>query len=436
MATRYLDPRNGNDANDGTSLALAKLTIAGINALAGNGDIINIAPGMLKTGTDSAPAKATSLTSTITWQAIDRHTVTWIKDTAGVFVTFGSANDSIKFKGIVFKDLPSHFIDVTVTTSKTFMTLEHCVFENIGGFIQRNLSVTTESPVDVTYCVFDDCGDTTGALFHDVVADDAVTVNRINNCLFYNCNTGSNPLIEISGSGTDNDDYFNNIFLNNTAGKIWDVNVGDGSSYLESWDFNTYFGNTLSVGFATTVTGTHATFAAWQSATAADDNGLTTDPQLLDVIKGLYGAIAFGNSDRTGQGNATRGPQGVMFGFSDNLDAATHWDNATISPVGEATQVSGNWEHTGNEATVVTVTLPARDLGAIYRITGFRQIADEDFPEGVADFDITASTRRSLEYRAATVPLTSEPFVEYDEGDVLTINARYVQSRVTLRNDG
>lgn len=424
MPTFHLDTERGDDADDGTTEALAKKTATAVLSVSANGDTIIVYPG-------EYPKSDGAFTFSRIWQGKFRNTVLVTLDSAGPYITVTPSNEpSVTYEKITFKDFTDEIVDNTNTNGADVFKLiaTDCRFQGAGRIIKK--SSNGQNAVLFTRCVFDDCGNSL-PLFDSLQPPDTI----FDSCVFYNINCGGSNLINITSSF---DFIKNNIFQLITAARIYNFPFTDVSGKFSDMDFNTYFESsfTLSVGFCVTGTGEKALFSNLQADTTADPSGLITDPQFVDPLKGMFVAQAGGNSDATGVGGSFRGALGIGFGMSTNINGATEWDNFTIVPAGEIVLNGGNWEHIGTDSTVATAESTIKDLGSIRVIKELRLIHENDPPEGIVDTTL-ADGKRTLEWKFTDALPITMAYVEVNRGDnTLNTSMRFVQFRVTERNDG
>ena len=365
------------------------------------------------------------------WTALQQNIVIVINDLSGPYFTVPSgASGTDTYNKITFLDFDDAVSENTNTNfaDEQFMVCNDCDFINCQRIMQKS-NVAQIIPI-MTNCVFDGCGKTV-PLFDDIQSIEA----KFFNCTFYNIDCGTNNVITFT-QGLDV--VKNNIFELITASRIWSFTVTDANAIFLSIDFNTYRESTftLSTGFAVTGTGEKALLTNLRADTSAETDGLSVNPDMVDPTKGLFSVTQSGNSDRTGSADGFRGARGVGIGMSTNINGATQWDNSLIVPSGESTLVSGNWEHTGTTATVVTVEFPELDTLAVNKVTMVIFSFENDAPEGVLDFTL-ADGKRTFELKSADTSPIPSAYAETIRGDnTLAIENRFFRSKVTQRNDG
>mgnify|MGYP000991569954 CR=1 FL=1 len=166
MTTHYLDLVNGNNANNGTSWALAKLTVAGITASAG--DTIRVAKtadpvdtGLTATWTDDT---TTIVTSSNVTKIIDDCETGWV---AGLNVTVTNSTDTCRIGSKSTKIVTG----ATVTAAqllayKTISSTDYSAYQLINFWMMKT-GATTKLEIRL-------CSDTLG-----VTAVNTFTVNHL-----------------------------------------------------------------------------------------------------------------------------------------------------------------------------------------------------------------------------------------------------------------
>jgi len=425
MTTFHVDAERGNDGNDGLSEVNAVKTVTQVNSISGTNDIIIFYPGDYFSSTGVVRNSRDN-------RAQFPGTVIIYDDTVGRYGSIGSTG-TFKATGMVFRNFDDLGWQVLNSLVDGTFTFTDCRFENCQQILER-IAPADDCIIIATRVVFDSCGGGQ-TLFEGLNG----LGQKFDSCTFYNSSCGSEDMLDFSALVTaDLDDFKNNIIHTVTADHIFNFAQTDADTIYDSVDFDTYRESTftLATGFAVTGTGEKALLTNLQADTSAEPSGRIDDPGFVDVLKGLFAVLPGSNSDRTGFGNSTRGASGVGLGMSTNIAGATEWDNSTIVPAGESVLVSGNWEHNGTDSTVVTIETPEKDLLAIYKIDELRIEFENDAPEGIVDTTL-ADGKRTIEWRFGTSSPLVGAYAEVNLGDAtLNATARFVQFKITERNDG
>lgn len=453
MATYYVN-KSGSAGNNGTTVALAKLTIAQGIALTSNGDTVVVGSG--------------SYNERITWNCSSKGITLMadgvvVMDGAGLAAGVGaislvgsgnmaaSLTNSITTAATggqwilknynvnaVSYGLITTYIDggVTTYTVNLYLNQVMCIgnVNNTVGLSQYNLAyggnVGARGNQYLTSCIFTGfssygCYNLRGTSAGGAVVHQFISATY---CTFYNCVNGMYSTASTSGQSSIYGTY--NIFHTCTTGVY---NQNNPTTLL---DYNDYYGCT----YLANVNGTtYATLALWQ-ATGAEPHGVNTDPGLIDPANqvfflssiGAYGALPYSAATR----GASYNPDAKWIITAAKDDTGWYCAGGNIAKNG----TTGFFELVSG--TVDTIESPIFDLGSVQTVTGISLASDQTFPTNMADYD---KTDVRPNYQKVEVRAQNASFVQADaspswvvvnvESPLTNPSGRYCQLRITLRND-
>lgn len=417
MATIYVDVSHGDDANDGSSWALAKATLPAAITAATSGDTILMAPGYYQNTGDITVDKA------LTIQADQRRLTTIRMDNAniGLDVTGGPTT----LQGLVISSS-----NQAVRWSAE-LTVDDCFVFSYSYCIVGYSSTSANPKLVIKNTI----------LKHPYRVEKAIgnfSQGDIIGCTFYSYNR----LIEMRNEGGKDIQIMNNIFysLGTGQGGSTELIQGTQSPNLLAVDYNVYQ-PAISTSFKVILENVAYTTLADLQAAGYELQGLEQDPQFGDAANDVFHIPINSALLTNGSGGARRGAETGGQTYSANAD--TSWSTWTGT---NCTYVGGVWA-LDNGVASGTVLSPVIDLGAQYQITGASFKADMTFPTNIVDTtnpDTTPPENLTIEIRGDTTTFNSDPSVtppnwqEVNLNDVSTVLGtwQYVQVRLTLRSDG
>ena len=405
MSEKYVDPVNGDNANDGLSWANAKATITGLNAILNNGDVANMADGTYphtdgipKLGIDSNP---------IIWRARSKHQAIVTRPT-GTYFTIDDAGgtENAYFDGVQFLDMAGLIFGFNNSNSVVF---RNCLFKNCQKISER-ITVGHHCHQTYEFCRFEECGDGSDRLFDFIDQIDGKTEYAgVRNCTFYACKVDE-EMLKFTKNGTAyTDGCLNNIIEACECDVLVEIDAVDASveAFIGQMDGNTYYNNTVATAWFESLTAQRADIAAWNSATGVSDDDRNEDPQMLDPGYGLFNITISGNSHATGIGGKNRGSEIIGIALSNNAQGAI-WD---------APSQSGGI-HAGGQ---LTVDVNPSD-GDTFTI-GTQTYRIMDTPAQANDIQREAALADTQANMVAAVSLTGTEGVEYYAGTTRNTSA-------------
>lgn len=391
--------KDGNDANNGSSWALAKLTVQAAVTAAASGDTINIASGLYSEN---------------------------ITTTGGKVLTFLGV-------GYVVLEAPSGLGFIFSNGSGALnVTCQNLIFRNAAGAIV-GIQNTSDS-ADVVSCRFD--GISTHGVSHQSAGSMNITLfkcsffgvsnaifprggaTNIRKCTFVDC---ANP-INNSGAPNPVNSILDCIFYSVAAVTRWHPGAA------------TCDGNVYSAIDATHPVGvTFTSLASWQ-ATGKDARAAIDAAPFIDKTLGIYHLPTTSTHLRRGVDFGHSGAYPAAHVLSPNTNAAT-W-NAPFASAGLAQDGSGYWVGAGayvSQVIDLTMNRMVRRLMPIFAMTP---------PAHVLDYAIADAAPRQWTFRwraSVNAFAAGDPTPAWTESsltqDVLAVH-RYVQYEYTLRTDG
>lgn len=410
MAIYYV-AKDGSDANNGTSWALAKLTLAGVYALSlAAGDVIYIASGVYK---ETLTVGKGNSTTPIFWRGVGQ--VYWESPDGAskVFNASGSyvwCVENVKFKNA----------SAVVDSSNWIMTFMNCVFEDINTpfansgsfnwarltcrnctFIRAATAVSiawpgySTSTVELINCTFYDC-----------VVGCQNQATRIQNCLFFVPNTAATGRDHHNGATFSDFNCYNTVTSGIQIGSYNSLADRQAAGYeLNSFEDTTPFEDTSSA-------------------------PLTLHPDLTS-------RVCWGSQD-----NSFVGSLPPAFVLSKNVNPTIFDDSSGYNDAGISYNGTSNvWElASGTSGKYYT---PVVDVGRSVMLRRLFPVASTTVPGSVIDYSTADSAPRhwTMRWRGSNSSFTADPAVgpSWTEAeltkDVLTAY-RYVQLEFTLRVDG
>jgi len=321
MADGYVDCVNGDDLNDGLTENTPKKTVSGCQAagLPGLANTLYFAPGHY----DSADGTIGYTSGGANWKALNYGTV-HITDAAGGGYRTWTSNAYISqtFYGLVFENFTDDVFDSTYAGGNNYgrPRFFDCLFKNMTDCQLLKSSTGTAFYPWFERCVLDNWDNSTvpkpivGGLSYINSSGTGSQQGAFIYNTVVNCDFGTGSMLALGVVDTDYQ-FHSNIISQCTANHIiWTASMADGYGGWSTFGHNCYYSYTAATGLVTTSTQSHANLAAFQANTAGGDNSDELNPGLLDVPKGLYGAVVGGNSERTGLGLTDRGAFGLTVG--------------------------------------------------------------------------------------------------------------------------
>jgi len=325
MATAYIDPRHGDDSNDGLSESQAVKTMGQARTVAGINGWIIMMDGVYRSSVEGKMTAGYYHKALNQWAAVINH------DQAGPYITgSGTGDKTVYARFIMFRDFSdSYFLNnFSGSNNDAQIELYDCYFDNCGKIIEDGTGRRNDTKIK--RCIFRNCGG--GAKLFDSLDGTGSFTTVVNDNVFAGCNNGSSAFLSFDGAFTVTEGALNNIFKGCTGSKYYNFSaMNDAAVSTLLLDFNFYDSDNSMTNFATTTTGTKADLATWQTDTNKDANAMTGTAGFLDYSKGLLLAASGGNLDRTGSGRQILGAiKKVGKGWSGGLSPVTMWDNATL----------------------------------------------------------------------------------------------------------
>jgi hypothetical protein len=417
MATYYVN-KSGSSGNNGTTPALAKLTIAQGMALCTTGDTVIVGSGTYAerisygvainlyadgvvyldgTGiiTTGIVVTMTIGTSNCTMAAHPTNGGKWIIKNWNVnSVTFGTFYANCN-NGIVQHNINN-------------VELYGNVNNSVGVYISNGT-------VNVANCVFSGFG--LYGIYYTGNQGNSFTSNT-----FYNCG------IAINSTVSTYTQY--NIFHTNTT------SVKFTSNPTTTLNYNIYYSTTNLL----TVNTTNYTILSAVQAINSELQGYSANPSLIDPANGVFflGSVgtygAYPYSSITKGASANSDGKWIITGATDN----TGWYNADGNITKNGTD--GAFELSAGVSGVLLS--PVYDLGATYSNTKISLASQQTWPTNMID-----QTKTDIRPNYQTVSLRASS-VSFNQGDATPswnevniesplsgINGRYLQAKITMRND-
>jgi hypothetical protein len=281
-STYYVHGTEGNNGNDGSTFALAKLDFtawegSGLSpgdTIVVKGPVTENGWGIGDSGSDGDPIVIIDSTRYVDgfdprhpgafWEIIDNNSQ------ANTMITIAAGEDYITFIGIHFKGgiLEQLWVESTCTN----IICQQCVFSYTtnGDDHYYHLAVKATS-LNLYSCLFIGNNDGTqiGASFRDD-GTGAMTINMVN-CTFYgNLTVYAAYFAETSGSSSIT--MKNCLFHSTVNGAAYCIGVKSGAgSSLVDLDYNLYYGPNLSNGEWSYEGNDKSTLAAWQAVVQTSD---------------------------------------------------------------------------------------------------------------------------------------------------------------------
>lgn len=424
MANKYVDARNGNDANDGSTWALAKKTLGAMSLAAADGDTINCA-GVFN---EQLTLNMQTNNKTLTFQAVGSA----ILDGGGTLATAVTISGTapgykiVTFNGFIVRNYTSiGFYCATVGGSYIQLTLNDCFIDTCVNGIYNTAYM---NPI-VRRTVIRNCS---AYGIYDASGTAGKGNDIIENCTF----TGNGTGVTIGGHATNTIRIFGCIFKDSVSYNINISQAGQLEGVSNSNCYRTVKNRIVGVDYTS--------LSTWKAAvTPRDSNSIDSDPLFIDSAKGVFmlqktspavinGMIIGAYNNRLGEG------------CSDNFNSAI-WDAPTISPASSVEQdVNGDWV-LASGYTEGSVEFEF-DLVSPQRI---RKLVASHFyanlgggagggPSGILDKDETDTLPETWTYEVNVDP-DGSGYLGYQDVNLFNdLNLYPVQKmkiRVTLRND-
>jgi len=427
MATVYVC-KDGSDSNNGSTWALAKLTIQGGLNVASTGDTVRVGPGvyneqllMRKTGTfvltlqgdgyvilDPSPQGGAyqiaidfSASTSGTWTINDIIVQTCTHAVHLTMTGSDAASNTFNFNRCTFRNHSLVFPYVYDYTR--VLNVADCVF--VGGTYALQDYGGTHLSALFEWCTFDNIAQT-------IARNAAYTSLTVKHCIF-----------------TKNGSHF---FIPTTTGSI----VLD---YNCTW----YDGTSVSRWASTN----YSTLATWKAASSQDTNSVSEDPVYVDRVKralSLYSTSPiYADIDEGGVKGAGYRQGKKSTGMSKN-DPGGNWANRILSntQVNASDNIELKDSTNGYGRTPVINLGSIKDIGCINIITN---ITVAMYPANVPDYSTsdTQPKRMKIRWRGSyssfadgdSTPAWSE--IEPSAiGQDVNYLAQYVQVEATLRDNG
>jgi len=306
MTTRYVSRETGDDTNDGLSEANAKKTLAATTK--NDGDVIILLQGTYKTS-DGGFAAGSFGSGKITYQGKRRHTAFIIDDTPGPMMQIDASNDDyVRFENLVFNELDDACIEVINSGNDTGVEFANCKFVECEE-IHEDSSGGNIHGLVMDHCIMDRCGG--GDSLFTKLKGHAALKTKIENCVFYNCNVGTEDFLPFLGDETNIAASRNNITQNPTCDHVLSSDQVDGNNdFWELLDYNTWYQCAGTTGFANTGTGLKDGIAAQGTLSLpinpSNGDTFTIDSKVYtmqDTLTDVDGNIKIGASASETQGN-------------------------------------------------------------------------------------------------------------------------------------
>jgi len=435
MSIRHVT-KSGNDSNSGLTLALAKKTIGGAVSASSAGDEVHVYRGVYK---ESVSMPAFNSASGFILKAIGNVIIDG-ENLRGVGITHSFNNTGTNVSTVDGFTIINHTFAGVLHTGNNFGSgslvealTRNCIIRNnvIGIRGGSNDLISSGYSVDSQFNTIYDCS-AAGIHMSSLGGGFSPQLRMKSNTIF-NCGAGLRDERNNNAGGT----IFSNILASCGIG----LNFNANSSIGGTLDFNDYFGNTSAGKMSSTL---YATFAAWKTATGKDASSIGTDPLHVDSSVRLFALQSTSPCVGTGMNGENIGGHGKsMFSLSNLFSpadfAAGIFTDTQIGGLGKIEIVP--------PATVGTYASVVKDIGNIQfqKITGIELAASELNPLDVVDTDNTdtAPNSQKIEVRMSASsfsPTAGSPaWVALEVGSnttLPTVKGRYIQFRLTLRNDG
>lgn len=451
MATNYYVTKSGNDSNNGLTIQTAKLTVGGGMAAFAAGavdGIINVYRGVYK----ESVTMTRNFDATLEVNAIG-HVIVDGENVRSFGLDFGfpsNGNGSLNstyrgFEVINCTDTGIRHRGNNLGASTTQAgKVRNCVVHNCPKGVSYPFGSGAPGGADVQDSVFFDCS-VAGVWGGSPEANYTIAFIVKNNT-FYNCLTGA----EFTSTNMSLSEY-NNIYVNCTTGIALPTTTL-GANQFERLDYDDFFSCTYVGKLTTNTYATKALFAAaiiagWNNqygpyTDAIETHGLEVDPLFVDGPKHLFGLRLTSPLIGTGLNGADIGAKGVIGFAGSNTYNSGQWSGGVFVD----TQLNGsNNIELIPPAVTGTWTSVVQDLGnaQTFRLTGVDLGATENYPTDVLDTDITdVPNREHIEVRMSNGIFTqnaAQPdwtLVEVGADAPVTLTGRFIQTRITLRNNG
>lgn len=422
MATLYV-AKDGSDSNNGTTWALAKLTIQGAANIATTGDTIKVGPGVYK------EAVALSITGnfTLTIEG-DGYVIIDCDNTyaTGLAIT-STGTGTITYKNLIVRGATGTGIGLGGASGTFSNVCENCVVYNCGnGFAQGSDGVNNRY-ITLTNCLAYD--NTNGFYMYNI--DHAI----ITWCTFAD-NSGRG--VYSYDSWAANSLFKHNIVAFNGRGiDVWSWSTSQS-------DYNDIYWDGSQTCYNAGVQKT--TLADWRTATSEDANSVSEDPKFFDRSKDTYSLSSSStlrtNINEGGTLGAGIGNGLTCVGMSKN-DYEGNWANRILS--GTQVNASDNIEVTTTSGYART---PVINLGAIKKIRWINiktNLVNAMYPANVPDYSTSdvQPKRMTFRYRYSTSSFVdgdvTPSWAEIEPsalGQDVSVLAQYFQVEVTLRENG
>lgn len=433
MADQFVS-KLGNDGNDGLTLANAKLTVqAAINTI-GLGSVgdIEIHSGnykeVIRLGTGAK-----------TFTGIGQVVMDGDSALASMLSQVSEQTNGHVFNNIEIRNYTGGanggMVDWTI--NQLNLTFNNCRFIGSLAVGVWGVSNSTASSGPMT---FNDC------LFANLERGIRTTRNgnlsTIRRCTF-DCSLACiGTLGTSSTTAAANFIILSSLFITDTGNCF---NIRETNDNIISSEFNRFFVTGLgNVAFEELTSTAHATLVAWQGE-SRDLNSSEGDPLVNDRALGIY--IPTTSSPLLGAG----GPVGAGkfedigafkkgFAISNNVNNAL-WTGAVLVDV--VLNASNRYELDVAQ-TVGTIATDVLDMGATFKIAELRLVGIEDLLAGVGAgevFDKTlADDDVTLEFRLSSSSFLkgdgTPAYQEFKRNEIADLTGRFIQWRVTLRNNG
>ncbi len=428
MTDYFVDSRNGNDANDGLSIAQAKKTAGGAYSASVNGDTIFL------NGVFGETVVSLALEGRI-WEKFSGGFAFFDGGgtAAAAFTNTSSGSPAVHtFKGIEFQNhTVAAFSGAGGTRNEDIAVMEDCVFDNEPIAIDGSdwFFASSNSTRGCFRTVFSNCAEVYAATGWGGSGE----FTRFNNCTFFNCAKG----LQSNGASLAGLQVANCIFrkcaimMNLRAGS--QLQESDGNCY----DFTNGKMQIDDVDISPN------TLDRWKAvSTGPDTDSIDADPVFVDEDKALLGllpgspCLTLGSSALpSAQGTNTSGALVIqMDGVSTNHNAS-FWNAALL--VDCEINVDGDIQLSLGEsigtATIILDLSESRDIA--------RLLVSQDFnyPTSILDKDKSDTLPQTwtVEFATSDDNITYSAFsdVNLTRPDLGVTGKRFLKVRFTLRQD-
>ncbi|MFA6065257.1 MAG: hypothetical protein WCW44_04875 [archaeon] len=435
MATYYVN-KSGSDSNNGTTAALAKLTIqAGANLLTTTGDALVIGSGTYNE----------KITIPSTFNGTIYFDGTVILDgtslASGNAITINIAGTQTKSfapystggKLIIKNHIGSYLLYLN-TPVLTTLSVQGVEFYSNGQTAAIYNTVYT-APTIIQNCLFSGFSGANYAIY--LSANNSTVINTVVNNTFYNCGYALYQTFA-------NQAAFPIVFMNNIVSNCtYAFRTGTSNANLASAIIikNHYY--SITSGWITGG-GTYATLAAWQ-AVGFDASSISANPNFADPANEIF-YLTTASSISSTQGAIPFGyARGQAYDPQSNwniIPDAGHDNSGWYNPDGNVGKngTTGFFELIGGTAGVIWS--PVYDFGSVQAIKQINLAVDQTW--GTTMVDTTTSDTKP-NYQTIEVRGSGTSFNQDDgtiawtevklEMPITPVSGRFIQVRLTLRTD-